>query len=383
MTTVKLKYTTNKRGRLFWEPTPAMRAKGFAPRALGAADDPEAIAEALRLYSAWLAQKQENQRPTKYPSGTFGAFWDRFRTTRKWAKKGLRTREGYERAWRHMDAWRPAPDKPTLARTTINHITTDDCEAFSDWLEANYSASERHRTMSCFKALLSDAVVRLGLNFASPAMKVANPMPPGRTAFWLGAEIEHMASVAKAKGKEGVSLAIRLAWETMFSPIDIWTLQIPQLRRDATGYYVETERTKTGREAFAAISPGLAVDLLAYIGERRVGPVIVMRGGQPYRNRRQFNKGFSTVRRWAFGKDETRQCMDIRRSANVEADAAGADKATMAQLMANRLDQSKFLEETYTPPTVAKAREVARMRVDGRQKLAHELMRSRSNSNAK
>jgi hypothetical protein len=65
--------------------------------------------------------------------------------------------------------------------------------------------------------------------------------------------------------------------------------------------------------------------------------------------------------------------MDIRRSANVEADAAGADKKTMGELLANGLADSKFLDETYTPPTVTKAREVAAQRLEGRRKLASEV----------
>jgi hypothetical protein len=75
---------------------------------------------------------------------------------------------------------------------------------------------------------------------------------------------------------------------------------------------------------------------------------------------------------------DTRQLLDIRRSANVEADAAGADKATMGELLANGLADNRFLEETYTPPTVAKAREVAAQRVAGRAKLAGEVTRLRA-----
>ena len=60
------------------------------------------------------------------------------------------------------------------------------------------------------------------------------------------------------------------------------------------------------------------------------------------------------------------------------ADAAGADKRTMGELLANGLADNKFLDQTYTPPTVAKAREVAAQRIQGRTKLAAEVMRQRS-----
>jgi hypothetical protein len=72
---------------------------------------------------------------------------------------------------------------------------------------------------------------------------------------------------------------------------------------------------------------------------------------------------------------DDRKLLDIRRSANVEADAAGADKQTMGELLANGLADNRFLDETYTPPTVAKAREVASLRLQGRARLAGEVAR--------
>lgn len=383
MTAVVLHYTRQKRGRLFWEPTKEMREKGFFAKPLGGVDDPQAIAEAKRLYKAWLVEKEQGDRPTAYPNGTLGGFYDRYRNTEKWRGKAPRTREDYERAWKHIDTWRPERDGPTLSRTTLGRITTECCERFAAYLEDEHSPNERHRTIKSLKHLMAEAVVRLRLGYASPASKVSNPMPAGRTAIWLAAEVDKMAAAAHAGGYEAIWLMIRVGWETLLSPVDVWTLQVPQVKRDATGHYIQRDRTKTGKEAFAAISDDLARDLIAHLGGREIGCAFVMRNGEPYTRRRRVNEDFAAVRELAFGKDEKRQFMDIRRSGNVEADAAGADKADMAKLLANQIDQSKFLEETYTPPTVAKAREVARLRVEGRQKLAHEIMRTRSNSLAK
>jgi hypothetical protein len=35
VTVVRLRYTVKKRGNLFWQPTPEMRALGFEPKPLG------------------------------------------------------------------------------------------------------------------------------------------------------------------------------------------------------------------------------------------------------------------------------------------------------------------------------------------------------------
>lgn len=87
-----------------------------------------------------------------------------------------------------------------------------------------------------------------------------------------------------------------------------------------------------------------------------------------------FSQDFRAVRNHVFPGDAS-QFLDIRRSGNVEADAAGADKATMAELLANSLDSSSFLDATYTPPTVSKARQVAVQRIAGRERLAVEIDR--------
>ena len=402
MTSAKLRYTVKKRGNLFWQPTKEMRELGFLPKPLGP-DGPAAQAEALKLYAAWQKAQGERGQVTHYPAGTFGAYWDRLRGSKLkpstwWSKKSVRTREDYERGWRYIDAWRPADDKgqpigPTLSRTVITRITTELCEQFNADLVATISPRERWRAIKALKILLADAVVRLRLGYASPADKLANPQPAGRSAIWLGAEIEDLAAVAAIAGFEGMGLAIETLWQTMFSPVDVRTLRPSQLKRDCEGFYVHRRRTKTQAEAFAAISDELGQALAAYIArqdraEADDTPIFRTRadrsdrGGRPpqavaYKTKDLFAKDFRFVRGILLPDDE-RQLLDIRRSANVEADAAGADRKTMGELLANGLADSRFLEETYTPPTVAKAREVAQKRALGRVKLAGEVMRLRN-----
>jgi hypothetical protein len=378
---VRLRYTVRKRGNLFWQPTPEMRALGFEPKALGP-DGPEAHAAALKLASAWDEARTTKGPISVYPAGSFGEFYDRFKRTTTWAKKGLRTREDYERAWKHIDGWRPAASRPTLSRHAVTQIRPELIENFVDHLERTQSANERHRTVKWLKVLLADAAVRLRLGYASPAARIKNPQPKGRTAIWLGAQIEDMAAGAAIAGFEGMSLAIEIAWESMFSPVDVRTLRPSQLRRDGAGWYATGYRGKTKVEFFAAISDALGGRLQAYLGRQNRNeaddtPILRQRDGLPYRNKDTFAGDFRDVRGFMFPGD-TRQLLDIRRSANVEADAAGADKATMGELLANGLADNRFLEETYTPPTVAKAREVAAQRVAGRAKLAGEVTRLRA-----
>jgi hypothetical protein len=355
-----------------------MQAAGFTAKALGP-ESPESIAEARKLADAWDAARMDASPPSRYPAGSFGDFYEAFRRTEKWKTKSLRTREDYERAWKHIAAWSPAKGRPTLALTACVAITPDHCDAFAAHLSRTLSPAERFRAVKCLKALLSNMVVRLRLGYASPATKLTNPQAKGRSAIWLGAQIEDMAAGAAIAGFDGMAYGIWLAWETMLSPVDVRTLRPSQLRHDGQGWFVQGSRGKTGKETFAALSDDLGAMLATYLKaqhrkEADNSPIIRQRDGLPYRTKDTFAGDFRDVRSFMFPGD-TRQLLDIRRSANVEADAAGADKKTMGELLANGLADSRFLEETYTPPTVAKAREVAAQRVQGRAKLAGEVMK--------
>ncbi len=144
-----------------------------------------------------------------------------------------RTREGYHRAWAHIDAFTPPGRSLTLSRIGIDRITAEDCEAFFEWMEATTSPNERHMAVKHLKILLDDAMVRLRYAMPSPAAKLKNPQPAGRSAIWLGAEIEMLAAGALELGYHGIALGIRIAWDTMMSPVDVRTLTPQLVLKDA------------------------------------------------------------------------------------------------------------------------------------------------------
>ena len=101
------------------------------------------------------------------------------------------------------------------------------------------------------RAIYADAIYRLKLaGFPSPAKGLANPQPRGRSAIWLGAEVAALIGAAEMAGYPGMALAIRIAWETLFSPVDVWSLTRGEIKRDGIGAYAERDRAKTGRAAF-------------------------------------------------------------------------------------------------------------------------------------
>ena len=371
MTSARLPYVRRKRGLLFWEPTPAMRAKGFLPRALGP-ESAESIGEARKLYESWLkANAAGGRRITAHPAGSLGHYLDWQKQTTKWAKKAPRTRDDYERAWRHLQP---------LAGVTLTRISVEDCERLADQVEADHGPHERYRTIKCLRALLADAIIRLRLvGYPNPAKGFANPQPRGRSAIWLGAEVAQLVRTADAAGYAGMAIAIRVAWDTLFSPVDVWGARRGEIQRDGDGAFIVHDRAKTGKQAYGHLTAATEAAVDLYVNNLGFeltpdAPFIRQRNGNAYRSKDTFGDDFRAVRALAFPGD-TRQFQDLRRSGNVEADAAGASKSDMAAIMANTMDRSRFLDETYTPPTVAKARDVARLRLEGRKKLAGEVVR--------
>lgn len=100
-------------------------------------------------------------------------------------------------------------------------------------------------------------------------------------------------------------------------------------------------------------------------------PFLRTRTGHEYTKARLIDD-FDRVRKAAFGKAENRRFQDIRRSANVEADLGGASPEERAAILANNLHRDQFLEETYTPSTVAKSRKIMEARLAGRALLSGE-----------
>lgn len=379
---VQLRYTVERRGKLFWQPTKDMKARGFQAMPLGPISD-DSIAEARRLAAEWDKVRKQPEKVTVYPPGTLGAYYERVtgRYTRKpalwWTKLSPRGREDYHRAWPRID--------PVFGRQVVGKVTTEACERFYKAMDDELSPSERYRTIKALKRLLQDAHVRLQVPHESPAANLHNPQAKGRSAIWLGHEIELLSAGAVELGYHGMAVAIRIAWDTLFSPVDVWTLQRGEVKHDRQGWYAHRDRTKTDKEAFGSLSDTTAMLLAMHVAGQPVtlldsAPVIRQRNGKGYRSKDTFGDDFRAVRAHVF-PDDDRKFMDIRRSGNVEADAAGADKETMGQLLANGLADNRFLDETYTPPTVTKAREVAKQRLEGRRLLADEAQRvSRSKS---
>lgn len=365
-------YYNVRKGRAFFELGKA-RASSVGMKAsipLGVASWKTEQA-AFEYYYEWLSKSGRpvpQNAPTAFKRGTVAHWYHKFQETPLWARKGVETRKEWAYYWPFIEKG--------LGNKVLNKVSPSEFEAFYMDMEEKHGANARWRIVKISRALFN-AAIKYHLIKQSPCMVLPNTKPKPRTQIWFASEISLMAEKAIEMGYTSTNLAIRLAWETLMSPVDVRVLPVSAVHRTLEGYHIETKRSKTGKEVFAAISDDLARDIDAYIQSLGFDllpdqPILRNRRDKARYTKPRFNADFAAVRLAAFGPDEKRFMMDIRRSGNVEADLGGANAEDRAEILANALHKDQYLEDTYTPPTVAKARKLAKQRLKGRDILSSQ-----------
>lgn len=364
-------YYKTRKGRAYFELGKA-RAEAAGMKssyALGKAGrDTERAA--LSLYWEWQDRigNPTPQKPNPHRRGSVAHWHHKFRTTERWKRKSLATIKEWDYCWPLINE--------RFGNTLLNGVSPIDFERFYYTLETQKGEYARWRTVKIARALFK-AAVDYDLINASPCLTLPNPMPKPRDAVWFAHEVATLVKTAQDAKYPAMALGIRLSWETLMSPSDVRKLTQAMLKRDNEGFYIKTTRSKTGKDVIVPISSGLSDDLIAYIDALDFDlmpdqPILrTVRDGRSYTKVR-FTDEFARIRRMAFGEKETRKMMDLRRSGNVEADLGGASPDDRAEILANTLNKDAALEATYTPPTVAKARKLAKQRELGRAILDQE-----------
>lgn len=362
----RVRYYRVKGENAFWEP--GQQAEAFSlPRSqpLGPAG-PEAKKAALD----WNARLDEARCPAPkkraHAPGTLGHFYEVFQTKTAWKLMEPRTREDYDRAWPVIEA--------RFGQTVITKITADDSERFhADLHPAHNPASEAswneaHRTLKVWRALLG-ALKSYELRASAPIGRVSNPAPRGRDALWRHDEVMTLAWAAALHGYGGMAAAIRVIWDAMLSPVDGRQLSLEGWRAGATSTQIRTERAKTQKRVVAAITPMTAEIVEAHLATLPdllpTSPIFRQPNGRSY-SKDTFGDHFRIVRGLVFPGD-ARQLLDLRRSAATEARLGGATKDDLGKAMANRIDASEALAQTYL---LTASETVLEARARGREKMA-------------
>jgi hypothetical protein len=244
---------------------------------------------------------------------------------------------------------------------------------------AKVSEGEAHRVIKVWRALWKKMA---RLKHASghycdldrdPSLVSPNASPQPRQAVWQEGEIVRLIKRAWREQFCGLAAIMAVAWDSQMAPIDSRSITAQQQRRDRRGLWYDVPRAKTGRDAIATLSRRAEAVVTAYLAmlpAQPVGlaPLFRTRQGAVYR-KDTLNADFREIRVLVFGKAETRQLADFRRSGSVEALAGDTPPEKLSSKMANSLSVSNKLHKTYAPIQLAAVREADQARLRGRAKL--------------
>jgi hypothetical protein len=361
-------YRVNKRSkRGYWEPTPAMREAGFEAVPCGP-DGPEAWRNAEEQNGLWkehlLAAKTRPIIPS-LPIGSLAEAFQTYRGTPEWMAKAPRTREEWERAWKHIE--------PVFGDVRPRIVTLEHISKFRLNVEEKVSRREAHRVIKIWRALWRvAAALKYCTRDADPSLGIRNKEPERRKAAWNYREAVLLVKGAWRAGYFGLAAAIAVAWDSSLSPVDVRSLTPSQRVRDSQGELFEVSRAKTGRAAAGTISRQTSRILDAYLAALGAeiapdAPLFRNRSGRAY-TKDKLGQDFADVRALVFGPEETRTLADFRRSGAVEGLRGGATAEHMGNKLANDFASSSNLQKTYAPVDLATVRQADAARRIGRNK---------------
>ncbi|HEV2605012.1 MAG TPA: hypothetical protein VGU24_15250 [Microvirga sp.] len=368
MGTVKIPYyvVRERHGKRlgYWQPNARMRKDGFQLIVCGP-DGPDAWRIANEWNAKWQAYRKGADRPEapRWPRGSLGDAYERYRKTEAWARKALRTREDWARGWRYI-----APDLGDVAPATVTLDVID--EWYADVLD-RAGVREAHRAMKIWRALwqVAAAMTLCGKD-NDPSFGIRRVTPQGRTAVWEAHEVVRLIHAAWRRGYLGLACILSVSWDTAFSPVDTRTLTPAQLRPEGRWGAFFVQRAKTGQAAIGTLSRRSYALMRAY--RERIGvellpnaPMFRTRRGAPYL-KNSLAEDFRDLRREVL-PDDTRKLLDFRRSVAVEARAGGATREILASKLANTVNANAELERTYMPVDLQAVRAVDQARLVGRR----------------
>ncbi len=367
MAKVDIPYYVVKKGKYgYWQPTKVMRAAGFSAIRCGL-DGPSAWRLAAEWNERWQRHRHGRAQDSapRHPPGSIAEGFARYRKTDEWLKaKKPRTREEWERAWARIEPvfGDLSPTSPEISLETLSR--------FRSMIANQVSLREAWRAIKIWRAMWN-VMAALGMTGGKtdPSLAVSNKAPSTRKDSWREGDAVRLTKQAWRLGYHGLAAAIAIAWDTQFSPVDLRQLTPARIRGKGDSRYFDIGRTKTDKDAYGTMCRRTLTVVDAYLGHApcEVGAILRNRSGAVY-TRFTLPDDFRAVANTLFPGDR-RTLADMRRSGAIEANAGGANPATVAAKMANNIDTANAIHETYQPVDLQTVRLADAARKLGRQRM--------------
>ena len=342
-----------------------MKSEGFSPVRCGL-DGPQAWAVATVWNERWQRHRQgrEQDELPKWPAGSIGEAFERYKKLDEWQAKSEGTREEWELEWSRI-----APVFGDLPPTSAE-ITLETLSRFRRLIAETVSLGEAWRVIKIWRALWN-VCAALGYCAAKtdPSLAIRNTQPKPRSASWSEGEAVRIAKQAWRKGYLALAVAIAIAWDTQFSPVDVRRLTPAEIAGKGKDRRFDLSRAKTGRAAIGTLSKRTLAMLDAYLALHpcEVGAILRNRSGTIY-SKWTLPDDFAVIREQIFPGDK-RRLADMRRSGALELAAGQATPGATAAKMANSIETANVIHKTYQPVNLASVRLADDARKAGRQRI--------------
>jgi len=361
-------------------------------------DGPQAWAIAQSWNAKWKRARADHlagknvTKPGKiervFPPNSLGEGFGKFRATAEYQNKKKRTKEEWMRGWKYIEPIFGDVDPRTISLEDLDAWYNGDPkdESIKGLIEL-HGVGEAYRAVKYWRAIYS---VLLTIKRADgerycvgedPTLGIRRKTPPKRQVIWIYDESRILIGAAGKMKLLGLQAALATAWDTMMSPVDVRSLTLSQMTRDAQGEIFQIDRAKTGKAAIGTLTLETQALLKAYIESlpftlHPETPLFHTRGGQPGPKggrprppavyaKDTLSKDFRKVREAVFIGDK-RTVGDFRRSGAIEVIAGQADGAALASKIANTIDSNKELQATYLPNVASVVRLADEARDRGR-----------------
>lgn len=334
-----------KSGRLYWQPSAALRRRGWTGQSLGvlsaahlnAADELNAGADAALAAEAAAAPAPE----------TLAGLVRAFQASEEWQALRARTRRDYAR---HL-----ARATADLGERLADQLTGKQVKA---WHGALGGGRDAYNHVASLRALFAWATTA-GRARGNPAAGLGIRKPASHKRVGERAELWALVEAADALGRPSVAVAAVLLAATMQRPADVLALTTRQVRAGV----LRLTQFKTGAELAFALHP-VAAERLGHLGDNGAPLVVNERTGAAY-TERAFERAWAAARARAAERlpsiagadqevqDPTRRgplnAAHMRRTGMVWAAEAGAKIDEICSVSGHDLSSGMQILETYLP----------------------------------
>lgn len=342
MAKFKVRHLRRKDDLFFFEPTVAMKLKGFYPEPLGR-DYAEAIKRTEHLNAEWdIDRKKETEAPKEERSrrGTIAWLIEKHKKSQAYQKRPKHTKREFD----YYTGLLIKTREKLAASIERKHIR----ELYENMItKKGYTKDKANRVVKWLRFLLSQAIEE-GLRTDNPAFNLTLEHNAPRSEIWSHEDVAAFVQKATDMKRPSIGLAVMLAYDTGQRQGDILRLCWNQF----DGNKIHVKQGKTGARVAVPIMDDMKSILASTTRGKSTQVVVSEATNAPYKSD-DFRHHFREIANACGFKEK--QFLDLRRSSIVRLSKAGCTTQLISSISGHSIQSVDKMMRIYNPPTSEQA----------------------------